>query len=261
MSKIGLQMYTMRNHIKTLPEYKETLRKISDIGYRVLQTTKPDFISTEDNIKLLKEHNLIADSVLRGSMEVVQQAASAAKEAQAYGCDVLRTTSIPGELHKKGIQGYREFAQIMNQSGKACKDVGLRYMYHFHAFEWINFGNERGIDILLNETDPECVYFCPDVYWLANAGTEPSKSLRMFEGRAFTMHVKDYAIRPLEGKIENVPYTTAPVGKGNLNWEGIMKTSGEIGIQRFVVEQDECDGDVFAAIKESFDSLTKMGLK
>ena len=47
----------------------------------------------------------------------------------------------------------------MNAEGRALKAVGLRYIYHFHAFEWISFGDTRGIDILLDETDPDAVYF------------------------------------------------------------------------------------------------------
>ena len=105
----------------------------------------------------------------------------------------------------------------MNAEGNACRRAGLRYMYHFHSFEWISFGKERGIDILLNETDPAAVFFQPDVFWLTNAGTEPSSSLKLFRGRAFSIHVKDYAIRQPEGKIENVPFFYAPVGTGNLN--------------------------------------------
>lgn len=261
MSKIGLQMYTMREHTKNLEDYKKTIKRVSEIGYKVLQMSKPDFMTVEDNIKLLKQYGLSADSVLRGSMEVIKEADSAAKEAELYGCDVLRTTAIPQELRDMGKDGYKKFAEIMNESGKACKKVGLRYMYHFHAFEWINFGDERGIDILLNETDPEYVYFYPDVFWLANAGTEPSVSLKMFKDRAFTIHVKDYAIRRLEGKIEDVPFFFAPVGTGNLNWEGILKTANEIGIESFVVEQDNCIGDAFDEIKISYDNLVKMGLK
>ena len=104
------------------------------------------------------------------------------------------------------------------------------------------------------------MYFQLDVFWLTNAGTEPSNSLRMFAGRAFWIHVKDYAIRRLEGKIENVPYYFAPVGTGNLNWKGIIKTADEIGIERFVIEQDMCDGDPFDAVKLSYDNLRGMGI-
>ena len=39
MSRIGLQMYTMRDHVKTLEDYKATVTKVAEIGYKVLQMT------------------------------------------------------------------------------------------------------------------------------------------------------------------------------------------------------------------------------
>lgn len=260
MSRIGLQMYTLRDYTKTPEDYRETLRRVAAIGYRDLQLTRPAFFAPEEFAALLREYGLCADSVFRPVRQVEAEAEEAAKEARLFGCDVLRTDSIPEEL-RHDADGYRRFAAIMNRSGRACRDAGLRYIYHFHAFEWIRFEKERGIDILLNETDPDCVFFQPDVFWLTGAGTEPSVSLKLFRGRAFTMHVKDYAIREQKGEIESVPRAFAPVGRGNLNWEGILKTANEIGIERFVVEQDECDGDVFEAIRESFRALRAMGLE
>lgn len=35
--EIGAQLYTVRDHCKTLPEFTETLKKIADIGYRNVQ--------------------------------------------------------------------------------------------------------------------------------------------------------------------------------------------------------------------------------
>ena len=35
----------------------------------------------------------------------------------------------------------------------------------------------------------------------------------------------------------------------------------EMGIERFVIEQDMCEGDAFGAVKLSFDNLVKMGIR
>lgn len=260
MSKIGLQMYTLRDYTKTPDDFKETLRKVAEIGIKNVQITPPSFFSVEETAKLLRDYKLSADSVFRSTGKVVASIEQAKRDAEILGTDVLRTDSIPKEL-RSGADGYRRYAEIMNEEGRACKAAGLRYIYHFHAFEWINFGDVRGIDILLNETDPEAVMFQPDVFWLTNAGTEPSDSLKMFKGRAFYMHVKDYAIHKLEGKIEDVPYHFASVGTGNLNWKGILATAAEIGIERYVIEQDICEGNPFDAVRLSFDNLNKMGIK
>ncbi len=260
MSRIGLQMYTLRNFTKTPDDFKATLKKIADIGIENVQITPPGFFSVEETAQLLKDNGLHADSVFRPTTKVVDMIEGAKRDADILGVDVLRTDSIPNEL-RDSADGYRRYAEIMNAEGRACKAAGLRYIYHFHAFEWINFDGVRGIDILRNETDPEAVMFQPDVFWLTNAGTEASVSLKLFAGRAFYMHVKDYAIRKLKGKIEDVPFHFASVGTGNLNWDGIIKSANEIGIERFVIEQDECEGDPFEAVKLSFENLNKMGIK
>lgn len=259
MSKIALQMYTCRDFMKTAEAFEETLEKVAKIGYKNVQISKPAFFNMEELAKLLLKYGLQADSVFSPTGQIVANIKQIVKDAKILNTDVVRTDSIPADL-RTSKEGFLAFAKRMNKEGQALKAVGLRYIYHFHAFEFVNFDDIRGIDILLNATDPESVMFQPDVFWLTSAGTEPSDSLKMFEGRAFYMHVKDYAIKQLEGIIENVPFYFSPVGTGNLNWKGIINTSNKIGIERFVVEQDQCDGDVFESIKMSYDNLNKMGI-
>lgn len=264
MDKIGLQMYTVRDHMKTLDDLKVTLGKLRDIGLTNIQTTAPEYITPEDYAKLLAVYGMKADSAYLGTGEInfddsasIDAAAEKIKrQINAYGCSVVRTNSIPQEL-RADADGYKKYAEILNREGKMCRELGCKYIYHFHAFEFVTFGYTRGIDILLNDTDPTCVFFQPDVFWLTNAGTEPSVSLKMFAGRCFWIHVKDYAIKQLTGVVENVPFRFASVGEGNLNWQGIFKTAKEIGIERFVIEQDSCTGDVFEAVKTSFDNLCR----
>lgn len=259
MSKVALQMYTCRDYMKTPEAFEETLKKVAEIGYKYVQISKPAFFSMDELANLLSKYTLRADSVFCPTGQIITNIKQIEKDARILNTDVLRTDSIPANL-RTSKEGYQEFAKRMNLEGQALSKIGLRYIYHFHAFEFVSFGDIRGIDILLNETDPEFVMFQPDVFWLTSAGTEPSESLKMFKGRAFYVHVKDYAIKQLEGIIESVPFYFAPVGTGNLNWKGIIKTSKEIDIERFVVEQDQCDGDVFEAIKISYDNLSKMGI-
>lgn len=260
MSKIGIQMYTVRNHMKDKAEFETTLKRLAEIGYKNVQISKPPYLTIQEMADMLAEYGMKADSVFCSTGKIIENIDNIVQEAKILGTHVLRTDSIPVAL-RKSADGYSHFASQLNEQGKLLKNNGLKYIYHFHAFEFITFGEKRGIDILLNETDPEAVMFQPDVFWLTSAGTEPSVSLKMFAGRAFYMHVKDYAIKQLEGVIESVPSYFAPVGKGNLNWPGIMKTAEEIGIRLYVVEQDKCDGDVFEAAKISYDNLKKMGIE
>ncbi len=260
MSQIALQMYTMRDFTKDKAGFLQTLDRLAAIGIENVQISVPSFMTCAEMAAELKTRGMQADSVFCPTTKVLDSLDRIAAEAAILGTTVVRTDSIPAEL-RGSAAGYRQFAADLERQAQALKAIGLSYMYHFHAFEFINFGDVRGIDILLNETDPALVLFQPDVFWLTSAGTEPSDFLRRFQGRARYMHVKDYAIKMLTGVIEQVPSHFASVGTGNLNWPGILKTAREIGIERFVIEQDQVDGDVFAAVQLSYTNLKKMGIE
>ena len=260
MSQIALQMYTLRRHMNDLAQLKETLRRVAEIGYKNVQISVPDYMSVEELQSELERNGLAADSVFAPSMKITGMVNEITHSAQILRTDVVRTDSIPQEW-AGSPQGYRDYAKVLDEAGSALASRGLKFYYHFHAFEWINFEDGvRGIDILLNDTNPETVGFQPDVFWLTAAGTEPSSSLALFRGRARYMHVKDYAIVRRTGILESVPRAFAPVGLGNLNWNGLIPAAKDAGIERFVVEQDECEGDEFEAIRTSLENLHRMGI-
>lgn len=263
MAIIGLQMYTLRNHMKDKEELFETLKKVAAIGYQQVQISVPSFMTVEELKEMLDEVGLKADSAMCYVMKASESQEEFDKvihSAEVLGTKVVRLDGMPIDMAQTP-NGYKGYAAILDRLGRRFHEAGYTMYYHFHAFEWTNFSADvRGIDILLNETDPKYVGFQPDVFWLTSAGTEASVSLRKFEGRARYIHVKDYAVKPRTGKLEDIPNAFASVGYGNLNWPGIIKTAGEIGIEQFVVEQDQCDGDVFEAITASYNNLRKFGV-
>lgn len=255
---IALQMYTMRDFMKDRGQLEDTLRRVSEIGYKTVQITRPAWIGAEELKAMMDACGIRADSVLAHSMHMEEEYDAVLREAEIYGTDVVRLDGIPKEL-AQDPGGFRAYARILEEGGRRFRAAGLSMYYHFHAFEWTSFGDAgRGIDLLLNGTSPENVGFQPDVFWLTAAGTEPSDSLKLFAGRVRYVHVKDYAVKPRSGALEDIPNSFAAVGKGNLNWKGIMRTCEELGVRSFVVEQDQCDGDVFGCIRDSYDALKGM---
>lgn len=259
MSRIGLQMYTLRDFTATKDGLFDTLAKVSRIGYKNIQTRTPQYMTAKQYKAELDKLSLCADSVFSPYTRLDADFAKNVDEAHVYGIDIVRTDSIPEE-QRTSKEGYQRFAEAMNKLGDRYRREGLKLMYHFHSFEFISFGDTRGIDVLLNETEAENLYFMPDVFWLHCAGTEPSSSLYMFKNRAPRVHFKDYAITALEGRIEGVPCTQVPVGRGNLNWQGILKACSDIGVEQFVVEQDFCVGDAFVCVEQSLKGLNAMGI-
>ncbi len=260
MYKYGLQMYTLRNFMKTPEDLDSTLKKVADMGYQNVQISPPSFTNSVALAEQLKGYGLSADSAFCSVYKIPENIGDIVIAAKALGTDVLRTDSIKN-ADRYSIEGYKSFAEHMNVCGKLLKENGLKFMYHFHSFEFIKLGeNLRGIDILLNETDPEYVMFQPDVFWLTASGTEPSEALKMFKGRAEYMHLKDYVIvKNTTEVLEETKRASAPVGTGNLNWDAIIKTAKDIGIYNFVVEDDMGSLDPFDSAKQSIDNMKKLG--
>lgn len=258
MSKIALQTYTIRKYINNEKGLRDSLKKVKDIGYTNLQFTKPSYLTIEEQADLAKEYGLKIDSVYHPINEIENNLDTVCRNAEIIGTNVIRTSEIPNELGVSA-DGYHRFAETLNRWGRVLKNRGFLLVNHFHAFEFVTFGhNIRGSDIIIDNTDPDCVYFMPDVYWLTAAGVEVSRYLMRFKGRAFYLHVKDYAIKQLQGKIESVPNYFAPVGTGNIDWPHVMASAKEVGIEEFVVEQDESDGNIFEDIAISYINLSSL---
>lgn len=255
----GIQMYTLRNFMKSPSEYENTLKRVAEMGYENVQIAPPSFSSAEHTAALLKNYGLKADSAFADLYGIVGNGGKVSEDAAALETDVVRTNSIKPE-ERFTEDGFKRSAELMNKCGAELKEYGLKFMYHFHSFEFIKLGETRGIDILLDETDPALVMFQPDVFWLTAAGCEPSKELLKFKGRAHYMHLKDYTIIGKKTEVlEETARASAPVGTGNLNWEDIINTAKEIGIYNFVAEDDMGVLDPFESARQSIINMKKMG--
>ena len=56
--KIGVQLYTLRNHLKTLDDFEQTLQRVAEMGVHYIQVSgtcpyEPDWLAEQ-----LKKYNL-----------------------------------------------------------------------------------------------------------------------------------------------------------------------------------------------------------
>jgi sugar phosphate isomerase/epimerase len=254
---ISIQMYTLREFMKTPGDLQNTLKRVSEIGYRYVQISIPSFISTLELKAELDKHSLKADSVFAPLSSVHDNLNDILKSTESLGTNIVRTDGIPREL-AKDEDGFRCYAKRLQSAGELLKKFGLKLMYHNHTIEYTNFENCTGMDILLKETDPQNVMFQPDVHHMAAAGLEVSHALYDFKGRCEYIHMQGYAIIPGDGLDKAVPRRTVPVGTGNLYWGEIVKTALNIGVRIFVVEQDYCIGNPFDEIALSYRNMKKL---
>ena len=130
--------------------------------------------------------------------------------------------------------------ETFNKAGAALAAQGVTFCYHNHNWEFFDLGGgEKGMDILLANTDPKVVKFCLDVYWLACAGEDPAAFIRKHADRAAYFHFKDGTFDAAAQK----PLTFTELGRGQVDLKAATAAVREIAPEWVVTEQDRTDGD------------------
>ena len=136
------------------------------------------------------------------------------------------------------------------------KGAGLRFGHHNHSHEF--FRPERGgptlEDVLIDEGGPD-LFLELELYWIEHAGYNCARILERCSGRVPVIHLKDKEV--LDGKNET---RMAPIGEGNMDWDGIISACQEAGVRWYAVEQDQCFRDPFDCLRSSYKFLRSKGL-
>ena len=131
-------------------------------------------------LRAIAGHQLVGPALIPffGAREVDD----ALDEAQALGQPYVGTAGITiptgiveGVGEPQTANRYRQLADLANEWGVAAKARGMRLYLHVHYWE---FGRdprtgESLFQILLDETDPQLVWFEPDLFWMVFGGIDP----------------------------------------------------------------------------------------
>ncbi|MDX2284401.1 MAG: sugar phosphate isomerase/epimerase [Bacteroidia bacterium] len=281
---IGIQLYTLRNELAK--DVEGTLRQVAEIGYRELEVfalqthyfgmQAAAFASMVQGMGMrvvsghvgtgaqskaeieatLKRYGLTAPpppppGQLAASLSENRQALidAAAAIGQAYlVCNFL----FPSEY--AGQDAWKRTADLLNDSGEACKRAGIRFCYHNHDFEFKAMDGEGRsfYDYLLSACDPGVVDFELDLYWAVKGGRQPVDLFAQYPGRFRLWHVKDMDATP-EGKFTEV-------GNGVIDFRAIFAKAKQSGMEHYFVEQDVCARPPLESIRISH-TYVKSNLK
>lgn len=259
-SRISLQMYTLRDYTKTMTDLEKTLEKLSAIGFRTLQYTVGNGFDKKEVKKLFQRYDMVNDSVFADYRVLKEQAAETLRDCELFETDYIRLATMP-VVNTTSADGYRAFARYLNENSTELKKAGKKLLYHFHAFEFHRFGKDCGIDIFLQESDPEVIELIPDTHWIHSGGKDVVPFLKAHQDRFHYIHVKDFRIGERKDELEARPIYFAPVGEGNLDWPGILAFCKEHNVLSYAIEQDNCYGEnPFDCVTSSFRFLKDMGI-
>lgn len=151
------------------------------------------------------------------------------------------------------VAGYEESAETFNEVGQWCKDAGLVFCYHNHAWEFEPLeGGAQGMQLLGERTSPELVKFCIDVYWVTIGGENPVEFINRHLDRGGYYHFKDGE------KTANGP-AFIELGQGAVDLPGAREALMQGPVEWIICEQDRTVKEPEESIRESFAYLKHIG--
>lgn len=259
---IAIQLYSVRDRIGSFgnnapSDYSAILKDLAKMGYtsveaasyrdgtfygRSPQEFKKDIEAV--GMKVLSSHcskSLSQEELESGnfseSLKWWDKAIQAHKEA---GMTYVVTPSMPVPKTLKDLKTYCDY---YNEIGKRCNANGLKYGYHNHDFEFVKIEDKEVMfDYMIENTNPEYVFFEMDVYWVMMGKASPVDYFNKYPGRFTVLHIKD----------------RREIGQsGMVGFDAIFNNAKTAGVKHIVVEVERYTDGVEKGIKESIDYLLK----
>ena len=171
-------------------------------------------------------HNLSDEELASGdfteSMKWWDQAIAAHKAA---GCKYI---VCPSFKVPETLAGLKTYCDYFNAIGAKCKENGMLFGYHNHSHEFKKIEDTVIYEYMLENTNPEDVFFEMDVYWAVMGKAYPVELFRKYPGRFTLLHIKDH--RELGES-------------GMVGFDAIFKNADIAGMKDFVVEIEAFTND------------------
>ena len=253
--RIGAQYFTVRDYIKTIEDFDVTCKKLSDIGYKTVQISGTPLGAAEMR-EVLDKYNMEALTSHRSFDDFVSNLDEIIEYNKTLGIDLCGVGSMPYDAWQSP-DGISDFINKVNVICEKLREEDMYFGYHNHAFEFIKYDGKTIFERLVEETNPEICNFIVDTYWLQVGGKNPADEIRKLGKRAMAVHFKDFEVRRDDWRVSQM----CEIGRGNLDWDGIIQACGEAGVRWAFVEQDtnHIEDDPFKALSVSYDYLTTKG--
>lgn len=254
---IGIQLYTLRNELKT--DTPGTLKAVAAAGYKQVEPYGfPDadalFKGAQDAGLKINSTHFQQDSVVAPKDDSFSDFMRVLDKAKANGLTHLVVPYLQ-DNYRKTLDDYKKVAGNLNKAAEKAKAAGIQLCYHNHNFEFQPMeGGKSGFDIYIEEFSKD-MRFELDLFWVKLGGFEPTELIKKLAGRVEQLHLKDLkeGIKlPEYGKVPNDAFKE--LGNGIIKTEPILVAAQKAGIKHCHVEQDQSP-DALASIKQSITYL------
>lgn len=251
--KIGVQLYTLRDHIKNYEDTDKTFSYLkNELKVDTVQISAIGDIEPKKVAELVEKNGFDVCVTHKPWDRIVNDLDALIEEHKMLGCNQIGLGAL-SEEYRSSLEDVRRFLALADTAGEKLKKHGMTFAYHNHAFEFTRLEDGRTLfDVLVQESNPESFYFIPDTYWLHMGGVDETEYIKKLKGRVKVCHFKDWAVK----RGENVGSITE-LGCGNINLDACYQACKEAEIPYIVYEQDDnfINGNALEACAISYKNL------
>jgi sugar phosphate isomerase/epimerase len=251
--QLAAQLYTLRDFMKTPFDVAGSLETVKKIGYDAVQASGSVGVSAEEFANLCKKFDLKIIATHEPSGDIFDEPDKAIAHLKTLNC---KNTAYPWpHVRPFTHTGAVLFAKKLNELAEKFAANGCELSYHNHDIEFARLDGELILDIIYREAPALKAEL--DVFWVAAGGQDPVKWINKLAGRQTLLHLKEYGINNTKGGRE-----MRAIGDGNLDWDAIISAGEKAGVQYFIVEQDECNGQSpFSELARSYKFISERYFK
>lgn len=249
---IGLQLYSVRNHMETLEGVRDTFKRLAEIGYTEAQTAGGFVGGVEAYSQAAKDAGIKIVGTHYGFPTDLNDIDEYVAIHKALGTTNAGVGGGKYGSTKAEVMAYIE--QVNTLADKLSK-YGMKFTYHHHTHEFGKVDGKPVFQYMIEGFDKKNVSFVLDTYWLSHAGCDVNAWIEKLAGRVDILHLKDKAV-----KIGSNDGYITEVGNGNLDFKSIIKVAEASGVKHLCVEQDTwpLGFDSIDCVKKSYDYLAKI---
>lgn len=257
--EFGVQLYSVRELIGDSTKYADNhvqvLAKLAELGYSSVEAANYNNgkfygVSPEQfkadveaaGLKVLSSHsykNLTNEEYESGDFSeslAWWDGCIAAHKAAGMKYIVAPSARVP-----ESKAGLKVFCDYLNAIGKKCNEAGIKFGYHNHSQEFRQIEDVVMYDYMLENTDPEAVFFQMDVFWAVWGKVAPVEYFQKYPERFSCLHIKDHR----------------EVGQsGMVGFDAIFRNAELGGCQDYIVEMEGSSfGDIMKTCEVSINYL------
>lgn len=252
---VTIQLYSVRDLIKEGSDFNALLKKLAQMGYSSVEAANYNDgkfygLAPEDFKKAVEDAGMtVLSSHCSRGLSNQELASGDFSESLKWWDQCIAAHKAAGMKYivtpwlgvPKTVKDLQTYCNYFNEIGKRCKENGMLYGYHNHAHEFEKVeGKEVMYNYMLENTNPDYVFFQMDVYWVVRGQNSPVDYFKKYPGRFKILHIKD----------------DRELGQsGMVGFDAIFKNAATAGVQNIVAEIERYSCPVEESVKESIDYL------